>query len=346
MTKQNSVIAVTGGAGYIGSHTVVQLLEAGNKVIIIDNLSRSDKTLLAALKQITGTEIPFYQVDCTSENDLSKVFDENRIDAVIHFAAYKAVGESVAKPLDYYDNNLFSLTTLLRVMLKTGVKNLIFSSSCTVYGEPDNVPVTEQSPTKPANSPYGATKQMCERILEDVVALGINAVSLRYFNPIGAHPSGLIGELPLGTPNNLVPFITQSAAGVRGALTIFGHDYNTPDKTCIRDYIHVTDLAEAHVKALDFISANESQSLQVFNVGTGVGCSVLEVIQTFESVNHIKINYSFGNRRPGDVEKVYADPTLAFEKLEWRPRYSLGDALQHAWQWEVNFRRIEKSAKP
>lgn len=338
MTKKNSVIAVTGGAGYIGSHTVVQLLEAGNKVIIIDNLSRSDKTLLEALKEITGTEIPFYQVDCTNENDLSKVFDENRIDAVIHFAAYKAVGESVAKPLDYYDNNLFSLTTLLRVMLKTRVKNLIFSSSCTVYGEPDTVPVTEQSPTKPANSPYGATKQMCERILEDVVALGVNAVSLRYFNPIGAHPSGLIGELPLGTPNNLVPFITQSAAGVRGALTIFGHDYNTPDKTCVRDYIHVTDLAEAHVKALEFISENESKALQVFNVGTGVGCSVLEVIQTFETVNNIKINYGFGDRRPGDVEKVFADPILAFEKLKWKPKYSLGDALQHAWKWEKNIR--------
>jgi UDP-glucose 4-epimerase len=345
MTKQNSVIAVTGGAGYIGSHTVVQLLEAGNKVIIIDNLSRSDKTLLSSLKEITGTEIPFYQVDCTNETNLSKVFDENKVDAVIHFAAYKAVGESVAKPLDYYDNNLFSLTTLLRIMLKKGVKNLIFSSSCTVYGEPDRVPVTEQSPTKPANSPYGATKQMCERILEDVVALGINAVSLRYFNPIGAHPSGLIGELPLGTPNNLVPFITQSAAGVRGALTIFGHDYNTPDKTCVRDYIHVTDLAEAHVKALEFIGVNENHGLYVFNVGTGVGCSVLEVIQTFERVNNIKIKYSFGDRRPGDVEKVYADPTLAFEKLKWKPKYSLGDALQHAWQWEVNFRRIEKNTK-
>ncbi|MCZ8216583.1 MAG: UDP-glucose 4-epimerase GalE, partial [Cyclobacteriaceae bacterium] len=240
--------------------------------------------------------------------------------------------------LDYYDNNLFSLTTLLRVMLKAGVKNLIFSSSCTVYGEPDTVPVTEQSSTKPANSPYGATKQMCERILEDVVALGINAVSLRYFNPIGAHPSGLIGELPLGTPNNLVPFITQSAAGVRGALTIFGQDYNTPDKTCVRDYIHVTDLAEAHVKALEFIGVNESNDLHIFNVGTGIGCSVLEVIQTFESVNNIKINYSFGDRRPGDVEKVYADPTLAFEKLKWKPKYSLGDALQHAWKWEKNIR--------
>lgn len=345
MIKPNSVIAVTGGAGYIGSHTVVQLLEAGNKVIIIDNFSRSDKTLLAGLKEITGTEVPFYQVDCTHEHDLDRVFAENKIDAVIHFAAYKAVGESVAKPLDYYDNNIFSLTTLLRSMLKSGVKNLIFSSSCTVYGEPDSVPVTEQSPTKPANSPYGATKQMCERILEDVVALGINAVSLRYFNPIGAHPSGLIGELPLGTPNNLVPFITQSAAGVRGALTIFGHDYNTPDKTCVRDYIHVTDLADAHVKALQFIGSDKNNGLHVFNVGTGVGCSVLEVIQTFESINAIKINYNLGERRPGDVEKVYADPTLAFEKLKWRPKYSLKEALQHAWQWEVNFRRKEKQFK-
>ncbi len=343
MIKPNSVIAVTGGAGYIGSHTVVQLLEAGNKVIIIDNLSRSDKTLLAGLKEITGLDIPFYQVDCTNENDLNKVFTQNKIDAVIHFAAYKAVGESVNKPLDYYENNIFSLTTLLRNMLRSGVKNLIFSSSCTVYGEPDSVPVTEQSPTKPANSPYGATKQMCERILKDVANLGINAVSLRYFNPIGAHPSGLIGELPLGTPNNLVPFITQSAAGIRGALTIFGHDYNTPDKTCVRDYIHVTDLAEAHVKALQFINTHENNGLHVFNVGTGVGCSVLEVIQTFERVNGIKINYNFGERRSGDVEKVYADPSLAFEKLKWRPKYTLVDALQHAWQWEMNFRQMENA---
>lgn len=345
MIKTNSVIAVTGGAGYIGSHTVVELLKAGNKVIIIDNLSRSDRTLLVALKEITGTEVPFYQVDCTNETDLNKVFAENKIDAVIHFAAYKAVGESVAKPLDYYENNLFSLTTLLRVMQKRGVENLIFSSSCTVYGEPDSVPVTEQSPTKPANSPYGATKQMCERILEDVVAQGINAVSLRYFNPIGAHPSGLIGELPLGTPNNLVPFITQSAAGVRGPLTIFGNDYNTPDNTCIRDYIHVSDLADAHVKSLEFIFEKENKGLHVFNVGTGIGCSVLEVIQTFEQVNQVKINYEFGERRPGDVEKVYADPTLAFEKLKWRPKYTLGDALQHAWQWEMNFRQSENSKK-
>jgi UDP-glucose 4-epimerase len=332
-------IAVTGGAGYIGSHAVIQLIEEGFDVIIIDNLSRSDQRLLEGLRKISGINIPFYKIDCTNYSELEEIFTDNQIDAVIHFAAYKAVGESVEKPLEYYENNVLSLITLLKCMQKHKVTKLIFSSSCTVYGEPDIVPVTEQTPIKRANSPYGATKQMCERILEDVQYLGIDSVSLRYFNPIGAHPSGLVGELPLGTPNNLVPFITQSAAGVRGALTIFGHDYNTPDKTCVRDYVHVTDLAQAHVKALEFIGAEENNGLHVFNVGTGVGCSILEVIQNFEDVNQVKINYTFGERRPGDVEKVYADPTLAFEKLKWRPKYTLRDALKHAWQWELNFRK-------
>lgn len=332
-------IAVTGGAGFIGSHTVIQLVEAGYDVVIIDNLSRSDRLMLAGIEKILETTIPFYEVDCVDSKTLNKVFSENSFDAVIHFAAYKAVGESVAKPLDYYENNILSLTTLLRVMIGHNVRNLIFSSSCTVYGEPDEISVTEQSPVKPANSPYGATKQMCERILEDAKVYGIQAVSLRYFNPIGAHPSGLIGELPIGTPNNLVPFITQSAAGIRGALTIFGNDYSTPDGTCIRDYIHVVDLADAHVKAFDFVrQQNEASGFHVFNVGTGQGTTVLELVKDFEEVNHLKLKYSFGPRRPGDVEKVYADPSKAFKILNWSPKFSITDALRHAWQWEIILR--------
>jgi len=333
-------IAVTGGAGFIGSHTVVQLVEAGYGVVIVDNLSRSDRTLLDGISRITKTTVPFYEVDCTDTKALDKVFSENKFDAVIHFAAYKAVGESVSKPLDYYENNIVSLTSLLRVMIKHEVGNLIFSSSCTVYGEPDVIPVTELSPIKPANSPYGATKQMCERILEDAQAYGIQAVSLRYFNPIGAHPSGLIGELPIGSPNNLVPFITQSAAGLRGALTIFGNDYNTSDGTCIRDYIHVVDLADAHVKAINFVK-NQTQpsGFHVFNVGTGQGTTVLQLVKEFEEVNGVKLNYSYGPKRPGDVEKVFADPTVAFESLQWKPKFTTREALQHAWQWELKLRK-------
>lgn len=339
--SKTPIIAVTGGAGFIGSHTVVQLVEAGFDVVIIDNLSRSDRTLLEGISELTQKTIPFYEIDCTDYEALNKIFAENHIHSVIHFAAYKAVGESVSKPLDYYENNILSLTTLLRVMIDHEVKNLIFSSSCTVYGEPDVVPVTEHSPIKPANSPYGATKQMCERILEDAKVYGIQSVSLRYFNPIGAHPSGLIGELPIGTPNNLVPFITQSAAGVRGTLTIFGNDYDTPDGTCVRDYIHVVDLAEAHVKAFDFVrEKSEKSGFHIFNVGTGQGVSVLEVVKKFEEVNKVKLAYTFGPKRSGDVEKVYADPTMAFNSLKWRPKYSIKDALQHAWQWEKNFRKI------
>ncbi|GCC52454.1 UDP-glucose 4-epimerase GalE [Chryseotalea sanaruensis] len=333
-------IAVTGGAGYIGSHAVIQLIEAGFDVIIIDNLSRSDQRLLEGLRKISGINIPFYKIDCTNYSQLEEIFKDNQIDAVIHFAAYKAVGESVEKPLEYYENNVLSLVTLLKCMQKYKVTKLIFSSSCTVYGEPDVVPVTEKTSMKRANSPYGATKQMCERILEDVQPIGIDAVSLRYFNPIGAHPSGLIGELPLGAPNNLVPYITQTAAGLRDHLTVFGNDYNTVDGTCVRDYIHVTDLAEAHIKALKFI--DNEQGLHIFNIGTGVGCSVMELINQFEEVNNLKLNYVFGPRRPGDVEKVYADPSKSFEGLQWKPRYSIKEALQHAWQWEKNIRSVKQ----
>lgn len=344
MTTKNKKIAITGGAGYIGAHTAVQLMEAGFEIVIIDNLSRSDTTLLNGIEAITGRPVSFYQIDCTNLEQLDTVFSENSVDGVIHFAAYKAVGESVAKPLDYYENNILSLTTLLRVMQKHKVKKLIFSSSCTVYGEPEAVPVTEQSPIKPANSPYGATKQMCERILQDVQPQGLSIISLRYFNPIGAHPSGLIGELPLGTPNNLVPFITQAASGIRSAITIFGDNYNTPDGTCVRDYIHVTDLADAHVSALHYLSTPEGcNSIHFFNVGTGEGHSVKELIQQFQEVNDLTLSVVVGPRRPGDVEKIFADPRLAFDCLQWKPRFTLKDSLKHAWQWEKKIRNKENS---
>lgn len=341
--SKKPIIAITGGAGYIGAHTAVQLIESGFEIAIVDNLSRSDKTLLNGIEKITGKTPSFYEIDCTDLQEVDKVFSENSIDAVIHFAAFKAVGESVAKPLDYFENNILSLTTLLRVMQKHRVEKLIFSSSCTVYGEPDSVPVTEHSPIKPANSPYGATKQMCERILQDVQPQGLSVISLRYFNPIGAHPSGLIGELPLGTPNNLVPFITQTASGIRSTITIFGNDYNTPDGTCVRDYIHVTDLADAHVKALEYLSTQEGRNnLHFFNIGTGEGSSVKELIEQFQDVSNIILPVIIGPRRPGDVEKIYADPQLAFDRLQWRPRFTLRDSLKHAWQWEKNFRNREK----
>lgn len=340
--KAKSRIAITGGAGYIGAHTAVQLMEAGFEVLIIDNLSRSDTTLLEGIASITGKQVPFFRVDCTHFDALDTVFSEQEVDAVIHFAAYKAVGESVAKPLDYYENNILSLTTILRVMQKHTVSKLIFSSSCTVYGQPDSVPVTERTPIKPANSPYGATKQMCERILQDVPQLSI--VSLRYFNPIGAHPSGLIGELPIGAPNNLVPYIAQTASGLRSAVTIFGSDYQTPDGTCIRDYIHVTDLADAHVRALEYLSKSERHSsIHFFNVGTGEGHSVKEVIELFQEVNNLTLTVLEGPRRAGDVEKIFADPNLAFERLNWKPRFTLKEALQHAWQWEKRIHTKEKS---
>lgn len=331
-------IAVTGGAGYIGSHTVVQLVEAGYDVLIIDNLSRSDHRLLNGLKSLLGIDIPFWKVDCKDYEALMDIFSKNKIDAVIHFAAFKAVGESVEKPIDYYENNVLSLTSLLRCMQEYKVSKLIFSSSCTVYGEPDFVPVDEQAPIKKANSPYGATKQMCERILEDVKALGVDVVSLRYFNPIGAHPSGLIGELPIGPPNNLVPYITQTGIGLRSHLTIFGNDYPTPDGTCIRDYIHVMDLADAHVKALVFVEQTEGN--HIFNIGTGFGVSVQELVSQFEEVNGLKLNYTIGPRRAGDVARVFANANRAFNVLHWKPKFSIKEALQHAWQWEKKIKSV------
>jgi UDP-glucose 4-epimerase len=329
-------VLVTGGAGYIGAHTVVELFNAGYEPIIIDNLSRSDRALLRGIEKITGVEPNFREGDCLNEKFLTEIFQsEGPFACVLHFAAYKSVGESVEKPLMYYQNNIGSLVTLLKVMQANDVKNIIFSSSCTVYGQPDKIPVNETAPFKNAESPYGATKQMSERILQDVFAVGFRVVSLRYFNPIGAHPSGEMGELPVGTPNNLVPYITQTAAGKREKLTIFGNDYGTPDGTNIRDFIHVVDLAIGHVKAMEYLSRLPlTKQYEAFNLGTGKGVSVLELVKQFQNVTGVKLNYSIGGRRPGDVEKVYADATKANSKLNWKTKYSSADALLHAWEWE------------
>lgn len=334
MTKN---ILVTGGAGFIGSHTVVALAEAGFRPVIIDDFSNSEKSVLDGLRQILGFEVPCYAFDCNDHAALLDVFKKENISGVIHFAASKAVGESMNEPLHYYRNNLGSMLTLLEVMLECGVSDLIFSSSCTVYGEPDSLPVTEETPVKPAISVYGNTKQIGEEILRDTVAAGKNfrVISLRYFNPIGAHPAALIGELPLGVPSNLVPYLTQTAAGKRKELTIFGEDYPTPDGTCIRDYIHVMDLAEAHVAAIQALQKqHKTPSYEVFNVGTGQGNSVLELVKTFEAIIGSDLNYRIGPRRAGDVVAVYADVSKINSQLGWTAKRSLREALEDAWKWE------------
>lgn len=330
-------ILVTGGAGFIGSHTVVALVAAGFTPVIIDNFSNSDKRVLEGLRQILGRELHCYDTNCNDYNTLQRIFREHQIGGVIHFAAFKAVGESIQKPLEYYENNLGSLITLLRAMSDEGVPNLIFSSSCTVYGEPDALPVTEETPVKPASSVYGNTKQIGEEILRDTIRANapLNIISLRYFNPIGAHPSAQIGELPRGVPANLVPFVTQTAAGLRESLTINGDDYPTPDGTCVRDYIHVMDLAEAHVAALQHLLRLEQQGYyDVFNVGTGKGATVLEVIQTFEAVSGVKLPYRIGPRREGDVVAVYADVAKSNRQLGWVARRNIREALADAWRWQ------------
>lgn len=329
-------ILVTGGAGFIGAHTALELAQAGYEPVIVDNLSRSNRVLLEGMEKVLGQKPNFHEGDCLDRNFLRTVFKtQGPIEGVMHFAAYKAVGESVQKPLDYYHNNIGSLVALLEVMQEFGVKDFIFSSSCTVYGQPDHIPVDESAPFKRAESPYGATKQMCERILEDAYVTGLRVVSLRYFNPIGAHPSALLGELPIGVPNNLVPYITQAAAGKREKITVFGNDYNTPDGSCLRDYIHVVDLALAHIKALEYLGQQPpANTCQVFNLGTGVGVSVLELLDKFQKVNQVKLNFVIGPRRPGDVEKVYADPKKVNQVLGWKAKYSIEDGLKHAWEWE------------
>jgi UDP-glucose 4-epimerase len=335
MTK----ILVTGGAGYIGSHAVVELAQAGYEPVIVDDFSNSETTVLAGLREILGRDVPCHRIDCGNAEALHQVFrQEGDIKGVIHFAAYKAVGESVQKPLAYFHNNVGSLITLLQVMKDEGVENLVFSSSCTVYGIPDQLPVTEATPTKPASSPYGRTKQMCEDIVHDASKAADNkthTILLRYFNPIGAHESAKIGELPLGVPNNLVPFITQTAAGLRDKLTIFGGDYDTADGTNVRDYIHVVDLAKAHVVAVQrLLDRKATEVVETFNVGTGHGNTVLEVVKAFEEASGQKLNYSIGPRRVGDVPAIYADATKSAEVLGFKTETSLRDSLASAWKWQ------------
>ncbi len=334
MTKR---VLVTGGTGYIGSHTTVELLEAGYDVVIVDNLSNSERSVLGGIRKITGRTVPFHKVDCGNLARLRRVFARYGFDAVIHFAASKAVGESVEQPLLYYRNNLVSLMNILQLMREFRVPNLVFSSSCTVYGQAEKLPVSEQTPRREATSPYGNTKHICEDIIRDSVAAypEVHSIALRYFNPIGAHPSAEIGELPRGVPNNLIPFVTQTAAGIRPMLSIFGDDYNTPDGSCIRDYINVRDLAKAHVVAVGrMVDGRMKAPFEVFNVGTGRGVSTLEVVRTFEQVNNLKLIYKIVGRRAGDIEAVWADPAFANKELGWKAETSLEDTLRSAWAWQ------------
>ena len=332
-------ILVTGGTGYIGSHTVVELIEAGHEPVIVDNLSNSKESVLDGIYGITGRKVPFYNVDCTDLEAFGSVFEaEPGIKAIIHFAASKAVVESVKEPLKYYRNNLTGIINVLECMKRYGASSLVFSSSCTVYGQPEELPVTEEAPIQPALSPYGNTKQICEEIIRDTVSScnTLHAVMLRYFNPIGAHESALIGELPLGVPQNLIPYVTQTAAGIRECLTVFGNDYDTPDGSCIRDYINVTDLAKAHIKAVERMeSGKQKQNVEVFNIGTGVGTSVFEIIKTFEDVTGVKLNYKVGPRREGDIEKVWADASYANNELGWKAEKDMRETLASAWKWQT-----------
>lgn len=335
-------ILVTGGTGYIGSHTVVELQAAGYEVVIIDNLSNSNREVLDGIEKISGIRPVFVEADCTDMAALTKLFDENPgINGIINFAASKAVGESVQKPLLYYRNNLVTLINLLELMPKYGTKGIVFSSSCTVYGEPDVNPVDETAPIKKATSPYGNTKQISEEIITDYITSGapIKSILLRYFNPVGAHPSAEIGELPNGVPQNLIPFLTQTAIGIRKELSVFGNDYNTPDGSCIRDFINVVDLAKAHVKALERMLEDKSEEkLEVFNLGTGVGLSVLELINAFETATGVKVAHKIVGRREGDIEKVWANPDRANNVLGWKATTSIEDTMRSAWNWQLRLR--------
>ena len=336
-------ILVTGGTGYIGSHTVVALIEAGFETIIIDDLSNSMIGVLDSIEKITRVRPSFHKINLTDREAVHNFFNKSLpFDGIIHFAALKAVGESVENPLKYYSNNIGSLLNLLENMESKGLENLVFSSSCTVYGQPDKLPVSEKTPFKKPESPYGNTKIISEQIIEDVTQIGkINSISLRYFNPIGAHPSALIGELPIGAPNNLVPVVTQTAMGKRKKVTVFGDDYPTPDGSCIRDYIHVTDLARAHVIALQrMLRGKQKSNYEVFNIGTGTGYSVLEVLKTFEKVSGLKLNYEIGPRRKGDVMQIYADTTFANEELGWIAKEDLKSMVGSAWAWEQNIPKL------
>lgn len=335
-------ILVTGGTGYIGSHTVVELQKAGYPVVIIDNLSNSNKEVLDGIERITGIRPDFVEADCTDIKALDKLFtDYPGIKGIINFAASKAVGESMQKPILYYRNNLATLLNLLEEMPIHGVKGIVFSSSCTVYGEPDVNPVTEQSPIKKATSPYGNTKQISEEIITDVINAGapIKSVILRYFNPVGAHPSAEIGELPNGVPQNLIPYLTQTAMGIRKELSVFGDDYNTPDGSCIRDYIDVVDLAKAHVIAVERMLEDKSdEKIEIFNLGTGNGLSVLQLINTFEDATGVKVPHKIVGRRAGDIEKVWANPTYANEVLGWKADTPIADTMRSAWAWQCKLR--------
>ncbi len=337
-------ILVTGGCGYIGAHTIVDLIENGFQPISIDNNSRSTTSLLAGIKEITGVAVKNYKVDLCNFDDTFAVFQENPdIKGIIHFAAYKAVGESVEKPLLYFENNLFSLINILKCTKEFNIPHFIFSSSCTVYGSPDTIPVTEKSPTQPAESPYGATKQMGEEMVRDLTKTGgLQSVLLRYFNPVGAHPTALIGELPLGKPENLVPAITQCAIGKIKQLTVYGDDYPTRDGSCIRDYIHVCDIAHAHTLALQYLINNKSaEDCKIYNLGTGNGVSVLEAMHAFEKVSGKKLNYKIGARRPGDIMAIYANNSLAKNDLNWDTKYSLDEMMATAWKWELKLQADE-----
>ena len=338
----NELILVTGGTGYIGSHTCVELIESGYDVVIADNLSNSDISVLEGIKEITGKKPAFEKVDLADAGETSAFFDKYPgIKAIIHFAASKAVEESVRMPLKYYSNNLNSLVNILNDMIRKGIPNIVFSSSCTVYGEPDSIPVSETAPIKKANSPYGNTKQICEEILQDTnkVNQQLKIIALRYFNPVGAHPSALIGELPRGLPANLVPFITQTAIGLRDELKVYGDDYDTSDGSAIRDYINVLDLSKAHVVAINrLLSGKNKKGFEIFNLGTGRGVSVLEVIKTFEKVSGVKLKYRIVGRRDGDIEKVYANTEYANRELGWKSTKNLEETLLSAWKWEKYIR--------
>ncbi|WP_101689778.1 UDP-glucose 4-epimerase GalE [Dysgonomonas massiliensis] len=335
-------ILVTGGTGYIGSHTAVELQNAGYEVVIIDNLSNSTADSIDGIERITGKRPIFEQLDCNDYEGLKNLFTKHTdIKGIIHFAASKAVGESVQKPLLYYRNNLVSLINLLELMPQYNIPNIVFSSSCTVYGEPDMNPIDETAPIKPAESPYGNTKQINEEIIQDTVKSGapIKSIILRYFNPIGAHPTAELGELPNGVPQNLVPYITQTAIGIREQLSVFGDDYNTPDGSCIRDFINVVDLAKAHVVAIDRMVGNKSdEKVEIFNLGTGNGVSVLELIRVFEKVSGEKLNYKIVGRRVGDIEKIWAEPKHANEVLGWKAVENIEDTMASAWKWQLKLR--------
>lgn len=334
-------ILVTGGTGYIGSHTVVELQQAGYEVVIIDNLSNSNADVIEGITRISGKRPIFDKIDCTDYDALKALFKKYTFDGIIHFAASKAVGESVQKPLMYYRNNIVSLLNLLELMPKYNVKGIVFSSSCTVYGEPDENPIDENAPIKPAASPYGNTKQVNEEIIQDFIHSGapVKSIILRYFNPIGAHPSAEIGELPLGVPQNLVPYITQTGIGIREQLSVFGDDYNTPDGSCIRDFINVVDLAKAHVVAIERMLEDKSDDkVEIFNLGTGNGVSVLELIRVFEEVSGEKLNYKIVGRREGDIEQIWAQPDKANNVLGWKSEETIEDTMSSAWNWQKKLR--------